>query len=346
MIILEFIIGLAVLVIIHELGHYIACKLFGIPVEEFGIGFPPRLATLFEWAGTKFSLNAIPLGGFVRARGENDPTIPDGLMAANPWKRIGVYIAGPLMNILTAVVIYTVIVMQLGMEDPNRLDVVMITLIEPGSPAEQSGLEVDDIILKANDQLITDSTHLREIIYANLDIPVTLEIQRGDEIRTISLVPRSNPPPGQAPIGIAMGAPTIPVSLWVALPAGANATYRHAEALITLLTHFARGQDTGEGRLLGIKGMVDTYSSIREGQSSSGLPQEVDILGFYTNLTISLGMLNLLPIPALDGGRVLLTLPEIILRKRIPTRYQEILIGVTFLLLLGLLLIINVREFF
>ena len=346
MIIIEFVIGLAVLVIIHELGHYIACRLFGIPVDEFGIGFPPRLATLFEWGGTKFSLNAIPLGGFVRARGETDPTIPDGLMASNPWKRIGVYVAGPLMNILTAVIIYTVIIMRLGVEDPSRLDVVVITLIEHDSPAEQAGLHVDDVILKANDVVIDSGEKLREVVYANLDIPVRVEIQRGQEVITISLTPRSDPPPGQAPIGIAMGAPTIPVSLWVALPAGANATYRHGEALLSLLTHFAQGQDTGEGRLLGFKGMVDTYSSIREGQSSSGLPQDVDVLGFYTNLTISLGLLNLLPIPALDGGRVLLTLPEIILRRRIPTRYQEILIGVTFLLLLGLLLFINVREFF
>lgn len=346
MIIIEFVIGLAVLVIIHELGHYIACRLFGIPVDEFGIGFPPRLATLFEWGGTKFSLNAIPLGGFVRARGETDPSVPDGLMAANPWKRIGVYVAGPLMNILTAVVIYTVIIMRLGVEDPNRLDVVMVTLVERDSPAEQAGLQPEDIILKANDVLINSGEKLREVIYDNLDVPVTLQIQRGQEVITTELTPRSDPPPGQAPIGIAMGAPTIPVSPWVALPAGINATYRHGEALLSLLAHLAQGQNTGEGELLGIKGMVDTYSSIREGQSSSGLPQDVDVLGFYTNLTISLGLLNLLPIPALDGGRVLLTLPEIILRRRIPARYQEILIGVTFLLLLGLLLFINVREFF
>ena len=346
MIIIEFVIGLTVLVIIHELGHYIACRIFGIPVDEFGVGFPPRVTTLFEWAGTKFTLNAIPLGGFVRARGETDPTIPDGLMASNPWKRIGVYVAGPFMNILTAVIIYTIIIMRLGAEDPNRLDVVMITLIEPGSPAEQAGLQVDDIVVKANDEIIDSGEKLRQVVYSNLDLPVTLEIQRGEEEFTTSLTPRSNPPPGQAPIGIAMGVPTIPVSLWVALPAGANATYRHSEALISLITHFARGQDTGEGKLLGFKGMVDTYSSIREGDSQSGLPEDIDILGFYTNLTISLGMLNLLPIPALDGGRVLLALPEIILRRRIPIRYQEILIGVTFLLLLGLLIFINVMEFF
>jgi regulator of sigma E protease len=346
MIIIEFIVGLAILVIIHELGHYIACRVFGISVDEFGIGFPPRLATLFEWAGTKFTLNVIPLGGFVRARGESDPSVPDGLMASNPWKRIGVYIAGPFMNILAAVGIYTLIIMRLGVEDPERLDVVMINRIEAGSPAEQAGLQVNDIILKANDQDIDSGTKLREVVYANLDVPVTLEIQRGQSVFTTELTPRSNPPPGQAPIGIAMGAPTIPVSLWVALPAGANATYRHGEALISLLTHLARGQDTGEGRLLGFKGMVDTYSTIREGDSPTGLPEGVDVLGFYTNLTISLGLLNLLPIPALDGGRVLLALPEIILRRRIPTRYQEILIGVTFLLLLGLLIFINVMEFF
>src|SRR5258706_7043404 len=89
----------------HEFVHFIVARLFKIPVEEFGFGFPPRVATLFKWQGTEFTLNALPLGGFVRPRGENDPDVPDGLAAANPWKRLGVLFAGPLMNLLTAIVV-------------------------------------------------------------------------------------------------------------------------------------------------------------------------------------------------------------------------------------------------
>ena len=346
MIILEFIIGLAALIIIHELGHYLACRMLKIPVDEFGLGFPPRVATLFEWGGTRFTLNAIPLGGFVRPRGESDLTVTDGLMAANPWKRIAVYFAGPFMNILAAILLYTIIFMRLGMSDPTRMDVVMINIVEPDSPAAQAGLQVGDILLKAQDVNISGNDALRDIVYQNLGKPIEIEYQRGEEIETTLLTPRANPPEGQGPIGIQMGPPTIPVNFFAALPAGMVATYRHGEALITLLTHFVQGRDTSDGELLGFKGMVDTYSEIRQGDSQQGIPQVVNVLGFYTNLTVSLGLLNLVPIPALDGGRILLAMPEIIIRRRIPTRYQEILIGVTFLLLLGLLIMVNVMEFF
>jgi regulator of sigma E protease len=251
-----------------------------------------------------------------------------------------------LMNLLAAVVLYTVIFMRLGMDDPARLNVVMISQIDPGSPAETAGLQTGDVILEAEGVVIDDNIKLRNVVFDHLGEPIELEIQRNGEVFTTTLVPRANPPDGRGPIGIVMGPPTIPASIWVAFPAGMNATYRHGEALIMLLTSFVSGRDTGEGRLLGFKGMVDTYGSIRDGDSPTGLPQEVDVMGFFTNLTVSLGLLNLLPIPALDGGRILLVMPEIILRRRIPKRYQEILIGVTFLLLLGLLILVNVMEFF
>jgi regulator of sigma E protease len=346
MLILEFVIGLAVLVIVHEMGHFVACRIFKIPVDEFGIGFPPRIATLFEWGGTKFSLNAIPLGGFVRPRGESDPELVNGLMAATPWKRIGVYFAGPFMNLLVAVILYTVIIMRLGALDTERMDEVMITYVEPGSPAETAGIVQGDIITRADGVAIQSSEALRDVVYSHLDEAISIEYRRGDETFTTTLTPRSNPPEGQAPIGIAMGVPTRSVGLLEAVPAGAVATYEHGKALLSMLTNFVTGRDTGEGELLGIKGMVETYSDIREGTSPSALPVEVDVMGFFTSLTVSLGMLNLLPIPALDGGRILLALPEIIMRRRIPTRYQEILIGVTFILLLGLLILVNVMEFF
>ena len=98
--IIELAAALGALIIIHEFGHFIVSRLFKIEVEEFGIGFPPRMLTLFKAAGTKFTLNWIPLGGFVRPKGENDPEVPGGLAAASPWIRLAVLLAGPLSNLL------------------------------------------------------------------------------------------------------------------------------------------------------------------------------------------------------------------------------------------------------
>src|SRR4030065_2480745 len=93
-----FIVGLAALILIHEFGHFIAARLLKVEVEEFGIGFPPRLVKLFEHKGTIFSLNWIPLGGFVRPKGADDPSIPGGLAAASPCVRLGVLFAGSVLN--------------------------------------------------------------------------------------------------------------------------------------------------------------------------------------------------------------------------------------------------------
>ena len=191
---LEFIAALAALIFIHETGHYLACRLFKIEVDEFGFGFPPRIAKLFTFQNTEFTLNWIPLGGFVRPRGENDPSIPGSLAGANPWVRIGVYLAGPLSNILLAVVLYAIIISRIGITDPDRTNVVLINGVVANSPAAGAGIQVDDIVLQVNDIKIDSTTKLHDAIYANLDQLITVQLQRGDQTLEVSLTPRSNPP--------------------------------------------------------------------------------------------------------------------------------------------------------
>src|SRR5512147_42426 len=117
-----FILTFGGVVLIHEFGHFIAARISGIEVEEFGIGLPtPGALTLFTWKGTRFTLNWLPLGGFVRPKGENDPKVPGGLASASPWKRLFVLFAGPLMNLLTALLIYTFISNQAGIPDATRV---------------------------------------------------------------------------------------------------------------------------------------------------------------------------------------------------------------------------------
>lgn len=341
--ILEFAAALAVLIIIHELGHFAAARLFKIPVDEFGIGFPPRIATLFTAAGTKFTLNLLPLGGFVRIRGESTPDVPDGLAAASPWVRFGVAIAGPMASLLVGVVLYAIIISMIG---APILDQVQVVEVMPNSPAAQAGLLPGDLILRVNETEIDSTQSIQTAIYESLGEESQITYSREGQEYTVTLVPRIEPPEGEGAIGIVMSNPTEQVNVIAALPVGLSAVYQHGEVLLTFPVKIIRGEmDPSEGRLLGFKGMFDVYQAVQETEAELDIPPGVNVLGFFATLTISFGILNLLPIPALDGGRIMFTLPEIILGRRIPPRYENAIHVVSFALLLMLLLFINLQDF-
>lgn len=336
-------IGLAALILIHEFGHFVAARLFKIPVEEFGLGLPPRAATLFTAGGTKFTLNWLPIGGFVRPKGENDPNIPDGLAAANPWKRLGVLVAGPMMNLLVGVVLYAMIISRLG---SPILDKVQVLEVAPGSPAEQAGLLPGDLITTVNETEIDGTESIHDAIYNSLGESTQITFTRDGQVSSVTLVPRPNPPEGEGAIGIVMSNPTKPVSVIAALPAGVGAVYQHSETLLTFPVKIIQGEmDPSEGRLLGFKGMFDVYQAVQETEAEQAIPAGVNVLGFFATLTISFGILNLLPIPALDGGRIMFTLPEIILGRRVPPKYENAIHLVSLALLLMLLLFVNLQDF-
>lgn len=341
--ILEFIVALAVLIILHELGHFFMAKLMKIDVEEFGIGYPPRIVTLFSAGGTKFSLNWLPFGGFCRMKGESDPNVPGGFMTASPWKRIAVLVAGPMMNLLAAVLMYAVIISMIGMP---KIDQVEVKEVATGSPAEVAGLQAGDIILKLNETVINSTEALSTAVAENIGQEISLLLKRDTGEETVRLVPRVNPPEGEGAMGIVMGNPVERVSVVSTIPSGIVATYEHGKALLNFIGQLIRGQaNTEEARLVGFKGMYDIYSQTRESEPIEGIPSAVNVLGFFTSITISLGLLNLLPIPALDGGRILFALPEVILRRRIPPQYENWINLVGFALLLLLLVYINLQDF-
>lgn len=328
---LTFILGIAVLIFVHELGHFLAARLLKVEVEEFGIGFPPRLVKLFERNGTIYSLNAIPLGGFVRPKGENDPSIEGGLAAASPWVRLGVLFAGPLMNLIVGVILGVLLFYSMGERVPEK---VLIASIAPESPAAAAGLRVGDLVLQVNDQPITSIPALQKIVAENLGTPVTLLVQRGEQTLTLRLTPRANPPEGQGPLGVALDNPTRPIGLGTAVQRGVGAVYENARSILLLPVRLLRGEASPqEGRLVGYKGMFDIYQRIQSP------------LWFFMAISISLGVINLLPIPALDGGRILLTLPEILIRRRIPANFENVVHMVGFVLLILLLIYINVQDF-
>jgi len=340
--IIEFIIALGALIFVHEFGHFIVCKLLKIEVEEFGFGIPPRALTLFERGGTKFTLNWLPLGGFVRPKGENDPNIPGSFAAHKPWKRIAVFLAGPTMNLLTAVFLFAFIYAILGfLPDRNRVQLVDIV---PGSPAAQAGLQAGDILLTLDGQELHSMDNVKTIIYANLGKPMDITYERDGILQNAIVTPLLNPGDTGA-VGIVMNYPTKPFTIGAVVPEAFNSLYEYCKELFSMLGQIIRGQaDPSQGRLTGIVGMFDLYKGLRESVSTPGVPKIVNVMLFIAGISISLGLMNLLPIPALDGGRILFVLPELIIHRRIPQKYENVVNLVSFALLIGLMIFINLQD--
>jgi regulator of sigma E protease len=335
-----FILAIIALIIVHEFGHYLAARLLGVEVEEFGLGFPPRLATLFVAGGTKFTLNAIPLGGFVRPKGENDPKVEGGLAAASPWVRLAVLSAGPLMNLLVGVILSTFIVFRVG--EPYQ---VTIDEVVPTAPAGQAGLRQGDLILEVNGQKVKSTEDVRGPIYANLGKAVTFTYQRDGQTGQVTLTPRKKPPEGEGAVGVVMKQIYQPITILQAIPYGFSTVYDYINSLVHLPVQLMRGEvSPADARPVGFKGMYDIYQQART-EEIPGIPPGVGVLAVFTAITISLGLINLFPFPALDGGRIVFTLPEILLRRRIPQEYENALNLVGFTLLLLLMLYINIQDF-
>jgi regulator of sigma E protease len=351
---LVFILAFGGMVLIHEFGHFIVARLCKIEVEEFGIGLPtPGALTLFTWQGTRFTLNWLPLGGFVRPKGENDPTIPGGLAASSPWARLAVLFAGPLMNLLTAVLIYSIIFNQVGVPDTNR---VLISSVATDGPAAQAGFQDGDVLISGNDQTIHSYDELRAIVDANENKPVTFLVDRNGKQLELTVTPRINDELDRIMIGVGLGVPFRSASSWTeTLDLGARYAYLNIRTLLSLPAQMLRGTLAPEqGRLIGLKGIYDVFEQTvsHDVQATTSAPvstdpidQPIRTLDLIASLSISLGIFNLFPFPALDGGRILFVLPEIIFRRRVPHRFENLVHGLGMALLLMFMIYVNVMDF-
>lgn len=351
-----FLFALGGMIFVHELGHFIAARWAGIEVEEFGLGLPSyKIATLFKWQGTEFTIHALLLGGFIRPKGENDPNVPGGLASANPWKRLVVLFAGPLMNLITAVVVFSFLIGSQGVPVPGS---VKIDSIAKNSPAEQANIQTGDILISINGEKVTDIQPAIVIIKANLDQPVEMVFDRNGEQVTLTATPLSSRKASEGALGIGLSYPTRPATIVESISGGFKVTGIQAATIAYLPVALIRGAIAPEeARFVGFKGIFDMFDVAVEEDVSTR--QEVAAtpaastntqptnwtLNLIGVLSISLGVMNLFPIPALDGGRILFTLPEILFRKRIPANWENAVNGVAMLLLIGLMLFVNVMDF-
>lgn len=198
-----FIVMLALLVFVHEFGHFIVAKRLHIPVLEFGLGFPPRVKRLFKRDETEYTLNAIPLGGFVRLMGEEDPSVPGGFASAKPGVRAPVLLAGVTMNLLLAYVAFMISAIASPPYVP--MQTTKIAAVAPNSPAAQAGLKAGDQLVAVNGANVKDNyPALSQALRDNAGREVNLSVQRGSQTIPMTVVPRLSPPPGEGPLGIAL----------------------------------------------------------------------------------------------------------------------------------------------
>ncbi len=345
--ILQFALVFGVLILAHETGHFIMCRIAGIPVEEYGIGLPPRIVTLFHWQGTAFTLNALPFGAFVRPRGEQDREVQGGLANANPVKKLSVYFGGPIMNLLVGLVLLVILYYRLGTPDTSK---VLVAEVAPQSPAALSGLQSGDQILAINDVKVDDITALQAAVSAHLGEEIQITVSRSSEQLVLSATPRVNPPENQGALGVILTYPYNKVTIYEAISTGVSSTYEQIKGFVLLPGRLLAGTiSKDESRVVGIKGIYDMYTAAGEADAtaSSGGLQTAPIfrLGFIASISIALGLTNLLPIPALDGGRIVLVLPELFLRRKIPQKVENYLISISFIALLLLMVIITYYDF-
>lgn len=334
--ILSFIVVIGPLIFFHELGHFVAARLFNINVEEFGIGYPPRMLTLFERNGTKYTLNWLPLGGFTRMSGEEDPDVPGGFGAASKIARFSVLAAGPAVNIVLAfILLFAMFMFGAPVEQPG----VIVALVEPGSPAEAAELEVGDVIMAVDDQPIEQSSDLSNYIYAHTGEPIQLTVSRNEALVDLTLTPRTEWPEDQGPTGIQMQ-PIVEIEKYGVFGALQQAGIEFGQivnSFITLPSQIINNQiPTRYLRPISVIGISQMGGAAME----SSLEQSAlwPVVNLAALVSLALGLTNLLPIPALDGGRILFIIIEAIRGKRISPEREAIVHFVGFALLLTAML--------
>ena len=340
-----FVIGL--LIFFHELGHFLAARAVGVAIEEFGFGYPPRLFKIGEWKGTEITLNWIPFGGFVRPKGEADETVPDGMAASAAWKRLVIALAGPMMNFLIGILLLIIIYSAIGVPASDQ---AMVNQIAPQSPAMTVGLQVGDIILSVDDEQIESIDQLIETINQQKGQEVTLLVEREGNLETFPITPRVNPPEGEGALGIALSNPMKPTPFFQSVGYALDTTGFIIRETVLLPVRLIRGSvDLALARPVGYKGIYDIYSQAVEMDQETELATAESLpvftLSIIANISLALGITNLLPIPALDGGRILFTLPELIFGKRIPQKWENAVNTISFFLLILLMVVITVLDF-
>lgn len=353
--VIAFIVILSILVLIHELGHFLVAKKLNIKVEEFGFGFPPRVFGI-KRGETLYSINLLPVGGFVKLFGEDaagggsvkqtkkEKEMSAGMLKraffARPiWQRFAVVVAGVVMNFLLAVVIISYLFTVQGVAVPSEN--IHITDVQKGSPAASANLQTGDIITSINGKKITSTEQFISTVRKSGGKEISLGILKNGKSETVSLTPRINTPEGQGPVGVGISNITVrKYPFWQAPFYGTLEALKFSWLIFAGLGQMVAGLVTKGAAPEGVAGPVGvaqlTGQAVSYGVNAT--------LWFAALLSINLAVLNVLPIPALDGGRLFFIVIEFLTRRKINPKYEGYAHAVGLALLLTLMVVITVFD--
>jgi len=338
--VIVFIPVLGLLVFVHELGHFLAAKWAGIRVERFSLGFPPRMIGK-KIGDTDYCISWIPLGGYVKMAGMIDESMdekiegkPDEFMSKPIWKRAIVIAAGPFMNVLLAVAFFAGLNYHYGVAEPTNEPI--IEQVIPESPAAGIALQTNDRILSINGNSVETWEQLTKLIHANPEKEITLEWDRNGETLRATVTPRRDPQDEKGKIGIS---PKVEIR-----PAGFGESFTLACVRSWFITReigkfvgklFAGKESVREGLAGPVQMMKMAGQFAREGWA--------EVANFIALISLQLALINILPIPALDGGHLLFLGIESILRRPVSVRARIVVqqIGMALLLALMVFIVIN-----
>ncbi|MEK7176907.1 MAG: RIP metalloprotease RseP [Patescibacteria group bacterium] len=353
--IIIFLIILSALIIVHELGHFLVARYFSIRVDEFGLGFPPRAKRLFSWKGTPFTLNWLPFGGFVKIFGEN-PTDqetgvradPESFASKNRGIQASVLVAGVVGNFVFAWLLFSLGFMT-GLPAPASLSLpvedahTVITTVLPGSPAADAGLKSGDSIISLSRDGVYSGLSPEEVseFIAKAGTPLIFEIERGGKVSKNNVLPEEGIISDRPAVGISMDIiGTVKLAphkaIWHGLKTTGELTVQTGKAIINFISQAVTGKADLSG-VTGPVGIVGMVGDVRE----LGFAY---LLTFTALISINLSIINLLPFPALDGGRLLFVGIETLTRKPVPARLFNVVNTVGFALLILLMIFITVQD--
>jgi regulator of sigma E protease len=305
---LLFFVTLGILIFVHEMGHFLAAKAVGVQVDEFAFGFGPKLVTLIKRGGTEYTIRALPLGGFVSMPGmqPEDAEVPNGLMSKPAWARALVFVAGPLMNVLLALIVLCSMGMITGAPAARSRQVLQVV---PNTEAARLGLRTGDLIVAIDGTPMKDGDQLIKTIQSHPGQKIVLSVQRGGETLQIPATPKPEPLDDQHPktivgrLGFEPGVTFKRLAFGPSVKAG----------LTQVETYFIfLAQLVAQPKMLG-KSAGGPISMLRATNMNAQLAPgyQYSMVG---QLSLSLAIFNLLPIPVLDGGHLAILLAEVFSR--------------------------------
>ncbi len=337
-----FLVALSIVVVFHEFGHYFAAIKTGVRVEEFGLGLPPKIFGK-KIGKTLFSLNLLPIGGFCRLYGEEGRKI--GKMAfcnKKPWQKMVIVTGGVVMNLVLALIIFTVVYAFMGV--PQEIDKVKVLEVVSGSPADEAGVVKDDLVIGVGQVRVTKPQELIEEVDKYSGEEVELAVERDGLVKVLMVRVREEPPDGEGKMGVAISNIEMVKVPWWQFYRGIGAGFREAyfwgRIIFNGVYEMIVGLVTGnvpEG-VAGPIGMYQATTSIKREQGFLAM------IHFFGIISVNLAILNFVPFPALDGGRMIFIAWEMISRKRVSAKLESKINMAGMAILLVLLLLVTVGD--